>query len=878
MLFRKALIDRLRNTTGAALIFICGPAGSGKTSLARQWIEQGKRRGAWYSLDEEDNRPDAFFRYLLATLSQADEQLKSKLRPLLADRHALSAESVIVHLIGALSHLSYRIPLVLDDFHHITNCDLHDCLARLIRYMPDSLQIVIVSRHNLPTPVNAVVVKKNHTVITSDDLKFKEKESIDLFRKAISNGLSVDRARDLHRHMDGWATGLQLIDLLIQRKGGRLELSSILNQVYEDVANYLIHDSLRMQPESMRQFIFTTALLDQFSPSLCVAVSGRQDALKILTRLERMNLFLIPLDADRKWYRYHHVFSEVVRHHIALSDPDSIKAVQVKAAKWLALNNCPEDALHCALQSNDLEFAAGLMEDVNVRYFETLDLSAGLRWISKLPKRVLNRRALLRLQKCGFLFILMELSDVKEIISSIENNGSPDFSCYSGDKLALCQDLTTCFKYILDIFFIGNTSAIEQFQVKKKNINLHNPLLLSYIETYIVSILISKGDLSQADHVLHGLTTVAVAKHSQFLKKKLYQAQTMSLIAKLRGRLSQAEEIIQQVLDFFSCQGNRHIEMSFYLHRHMASIYYQQNRLGKAREYAANALKYCKNFGMYNEILAGNELWLQLYLAAGEKEQAAQCINKIKAYAIRLGIARIIDSAELCAARFAIEQDNLGAAGLWSQRRNLKSDESFSLLFGMECLTQARLYYAKGQYGHGAQLLRTLRNRCIKRNLGELVLHIDILQSAVYHAMNREDKAVFILKQALVLSEGEGYIRPFVNDAKNISPVLRGIVRQSAHDLSPDFLEKVLVACNMQTSRQSASCMRSRVDGLVLTQREFEILGWVAQGFQNKEIAQKAFIAIPTVKSHVSNILVKLDVKTRTQAILKAKEMNLLMM
>ena len=876
LLARTNLMDRLRIAGGSAVILISGPAGSGKTSLTCQWIEQEKLPVAWYSLDEEDNSPDSFFRYLLTALVQTDQQLKNALNPLLADGHALSAENAIPHLIDALSNLTHTIRLVLDDFHQITNRDIHDAVARFVLYMPDGLQVIVLSRYSFPAPVDAAVVKKDYTEITADELKFTETEALDLLRKVISDGFPVDRVRDLHRHMEGWAAGLQLIGLSIRSKGAPLDLSNILNRAHEQIANYLIHDILQMQPEKMREFVLATALLDRFNPELCIAVTGMQDAVKILARLESMNLFLIPLDTGRKWYRYHHMFSQAIRHQVAMSNPDFVTAILAKAANWLAQNDYLEDALRCAFQSKDFEFAADLMEDDIMHFCETLDLASGIRWISRLPESVLNQRALLRLLQCGLLSLLMELSDVKAIISAIENSGDPDFSRYSGERLALCQDLFVCFSYMLHIFYADETSVVEDFQALRNNINLQNPFLEAYIETHIVSILISKGDLAQAENLLNRLSTVAVPRHDHLLRKRIHHAQIMALISKHRGRLSQAEQIIQQVLDFFNRQAREHIHMTFFLHRQLGNIYYQQNRLQEAREYAANTLRYYENFGLFDEIIAGNELWLQLHLAAGEKEQATQCIHKIRAYAVKLGIARLSDSADVCAARLALDLGNLAAAGLWSQRRNLQPDEPFSLLFAMECLTQARLFYAKGQYEKAAPLLETLRNRCVQKNLEELVLHIDIVQSAVYHAMNRPKKAVSLLKNALVHAEFEGYIRPFVNDYKLISPVLTGIVKQLPSDQSLDHLGRVMVACGMPLSSLTTARAGNQVANLTLSQREIEILTWVAQGCQNKEIARKAFISITTVKSHVSNIMVKLNAKTRTQAVLKAKERNIL--
>lgn len=881
MLLRETLIQRLCAAEAYPFLVISGPAGSGKTSLVGQWIEQARLQVAWYSLDEEDNEPDLFFRYLLTSLAQTDDRLHKAFCPILENHWELAAENVIPHIIESLSVLPLDIHLVLDDFQRITNAEIHNALARLIEHIPTRLHIIILSRYCLPAPIDAVTLKKERIEISAADLRFKEKEAAALYKEVIPLSISPEQIHDLNRHMEGWAAGLQLVGLSIKSQGHHQNLSNILNQANEQVANYLIHDILRLQPEKIRNFVFTTALLDRFNPELCAEVTGMPDVLKTIAHLEHINLFLIPLTTDsnsqRRWYRYHHMFSGVIRRQAAINDPNSIPATLRKAALWYARHHHLEDALSTAFRSCDIEFTADLMEDFIMGYVETFDVAAGLRWILKLPEKVLNQRVLLRLQQCGFLSLMMELTDIKEIMTFMEKEGEPDLSRYSGDKLKFCQDLIDYFRCMLDILYAGETAGEAQLQALRNKIRFQNPLYAGYSDTHIVSIRILKGDLCLAESFLDRLAETAVPRPDQLMKKKVYHAHARALIAKRRGRLRKAEDIIQQVMNYFNQQGCDDIPMAFLLHRHMGNIYYQQNRLDKARQCAADAEKNnSEHFGLYDEIMAGNELWLQLHLAAEAIEPALQCIRKIETLGVKLRMPRIGASAEVCTARMAISQGNLKAAGIWSKRRNVQPEEPFSMLYAMECLTQARLFYACEQFEETVHLLEILRNRCIERDLAELLLQINILQSAALHALNRPETAVRLLTEALAFSGIEGYIRPFVDDSKLIAPVLQLIAEKVPSDLSLAHLETILTACDIPIFKPAKLRRFSINDYEALTQRETEILEWISLGFQNKEIAQKAFIAITTVKSHVSNILVKLNVKTRTQAVLKAREIHIL--
>lgn len=856
---------------------LSGPAGSGKTSLACQWIEQAKLQVAWYSLDEEDNEPDQFFRYLLTTLIQAEQRCADTLGPILANPRGLQAEGVMPSLMEALSSLPQRVHLVLDDFHQITDSGIHAALAGLVEHIPASLQLVILSRHALPAPVDAAAVEENRMEITARDLKFTETESADFFKMVTSNGFSVHQIRELNRHLEGWAAGLQLIGLSLNAKGAEIaDLPWVFNQAHDKLASYLIHDILRQQPQEIRDFVFATALLDRFNVELCTEVTGMPDAAGVLARLERMNLFLIPLDADRKWYRYHHMFCEIVRRQLAGPHADAIPRTMRKGARWLARNHYLEDALRTAFRFNDMEFAADLMEDYIMDYIEQYDLTTGLRWILKLPESMLRLRPLLRLQQCAFLFIMMAPAEVKEIIAAVDRNGLPDFSRYSGEKLALCQNYTAYFKCMLQILYAANAEAIAKFQALQGKCFPQNPLLVGAIEMLMVFILISNGDFTVAETFLARVSDRSHSDSGRMLAKEIILAKAQTLIARHRGRLRKAEAIIRQVLQIPELKACAPPSMASLLHRHLGHILYLRNRLEEARECLAIAEKYCRQSGLLDEIMAGNELRLQLHLAAKEDSLAVQCIRQMHALSDRLGMPRVAACADACAARLAIDQGNPAAALLWSQRRGLQEDEPFSLLFSMECLTQTRLLYALGQYLPATHLLETLRKRCVRRDLAELVLQIDILHAAILHKLDQPEKGQSRLEDALAYAQTEGYLRPFVNDADLIAPILKRIADRRPFKLSADYLETVLAACRIPLMEPAVVREPDYYALEKLSQREMEILECLSQGLKNQEIARETYISINTVKSHVRKILVKLNVKTRTQAILKARQLNLL--
>lgn len=874
MLLRRDLIQRLCAAEGAAFVLISGPAGSGKTSLACQWLKKVSLRAAWYSLDQADNEPDLFYRYLLESFILADKALKRPFGPMLGHRQQLDGDFVIPHIVESLSVSERRIQLVLDDFHYIQNEDILNGLTRLIQYMPSCLQLIILSRYRLPASIDAVAIKRERLEISDSDLKFSEMEITELYVKIHPVSLSTQQIRELNRHVEGWAAGLQLIGLEAKSKGDDFDLSKVLTQAHEQVAGYLVHDILNPQPEDVRDFVIATALLDRFNAEMCAEVTGQENAAGLLARIADANIFLVPLDTHGNWYRYHHMFSGVVRHRMSIDDPDSIPATLRKASQWFAANGYIEDAMRNAFKSGDFEFTADLMEDHIDQYMVQLNPKAGVLWISRLPADILNQRILLGLHQCLLLLMLMEFSKLRDVLTTIESRATQTLKRYSGDKRTLCKDYMVFHKCMLEIADADLSVDVFQFQALGSKISPQNSWLSRSIEVNIVYALIHRADFSMAEAVLARVSEMTVT--IDLMIKRIYYDKARVLIAINRGQLHGAEAIIRKALQDFNRQGVQNTSMVFLLHRHLGHIFYLQNRLAEAQECADLAFRYCENSELLGELAVGNELRMLLHLAAGRKKEAAEWLKQLRIFSVECGAPNLPEGLDVCAARFAVEQGNLAPAVVWSQRRKLKADEPFSLLFGMECLTQARLYYAQGKYMDAHYLLEVLRYRSLKRDLMDLVLHIDILRCAISHALNDCETAKSILMGALITSEAEGYVRPFVNDAEHIAPVLKVIAKEACASFLSAHMEIVFSACHIPMPRSIASNGDEIALNRGLTQREIEILGWIAQGCQNKKIAQKTSVSINTVKTHVHRILSKLDVRTRTQAIIKARAMNII--
>ncbi len=874
MLQRQNLMDKLSAGKDSRLTLISGPAGSGKTSLACQWIQQENPRVAWYGLDETDNEIDVFIRYLAHAFIEADSRLESGMGPLLQSKKTLSAKDTLPHFIHCLLDLTEDIYLVLDDFHLIDAGEVPDFLGHLFQFPPPKLHTVIISRHSLPEALSRFMVRGQTMEISASDLKFSEKETGAFFEEVMSINLPEERVFDLARRTEGWAAGLQMIGLSIQNKEHILNMGEILNRTYEQATDYLIPEVIRFQSEKIRHFLETTVLLDRFNVNLAKKVSGLEDSSEILDHLLRANLFLIPLDPDGGWYRYHHLFSETLRRRMEASFPEQVSSTRRDAALWLAKNDYPEDALRLASDSLDVALTVELLEDHMQHYLECNEYSLALRWILKLPPEILLERPLLRFHECLLKLELGWITDALAILADIKAHGPEPFQFYSDDKRRLCEDYLVYLKAITRYYSNPISIDLNQLQEMAQKISSENKYFSGEIRMTIVLSYLLQGNLPATREALKDASKIILSSDS--MKQKILLFRTNVFVAMYGGFLHEAESLLDRASQYLEGSHQSKGPLKSFLYLPAAWIAYLRNDLDKALEYASTGLRYAELAEDIDINLLANTLMSYIHMAMSHRIDAVRFMQNNRAIAKRVGVPGVIAMTDVQAASLYMAQGDLGFAEKWAESRKVRPDEPFSLILKGECLTQAELFFRKGQYEEALRILKTLRTRCLKRDMMAVVLEIDIKRAAVHWAIDDQDKAKTAMEQALSFSEPEAYIRPFVDHAENISQLLIHMDEKGLPAHLSAHLKTIIHACGLFSEEDSASNRPEKNEKTYLTPREMEILDLMAKGHKNEEISQKAFIFINTVKAHTTHIFKKMGVKTRVQAILKAKELGLL--
>ncbi len=874
MLPREHLVRRLSEGKDHRLIVVTGLAGSGKTSLVSQWVGLDKLPTVWYSLDTSDNESDLFFRYLLTALADVNPGLAGPIRSLLALPGPLAGKELVPFLIEQFVHLPRDFYIVLDDYHLIRSKEVHDAVSYLLERVPSKVHVVIVSRYAVPFSLGHFRVRNQIVEISASDMRFTEEETTRFLREIMALDLSNDEVHRLADHTEGWAGGLQLFGLSLKKKGNFRDLGDILAMARQETADYLVDEVVEAQPGKIKSFLRITALLGRFNTDLCREVTGLPDAAEILDHLYRNNLFLIPLDEEQVWYRYHHLFSEALRKGVQLSSPEVYRDIQRKAALWFAANGYLEDAFRHAFSSGDLEFAADLLEDYLLYIPDCTGYSSGLRWIAKVPYEILNRRALLRLHDCGQKVESFRLAEIEEILRDIEERRPEVFDRYEGRKKTLCLDLFTYFRTVIPYYYRDPENAdVERLNEACKVISSENRQFAGYIGICIAMGQLIRGNPVMAGEALREASTAIFSSESLWARMLWFRYSAM--VEGTQGHLHRSEALLKEALEMLDRRGLSESPLKSSLYLPMAWIAYYRNDLHGAQEYVVSAMAFGEQATFVRDVVDGWLLLLLIRLARGEPEEAARSVQKAREVVRGLDASDTVASLDAWIIRISMVKGDLKAAMRWADQRKLSMDEPFSNRFLHECLANVEVLHRQGFHEKAAGMLQELRGLCSDRNLMVAVFDIDLFYAGVLHALNDHEGAVAVMERAVAFADSEGFVKPMWDYGPLIAPIVLEMAGSRPEKQTSLFFQVLMESCGI--TREDASPLnRPATRAGDLTSREIEILKLMAAGYKNQEIAEKAFVSLPTIKTHNRHIFDKLDVKTRTQAIKRARELKLL--
>ena len=877
IVLRPRLIERLNEGMHRKLTLISAPAGFGKTTLVSEWIAGCGRTVTWLSLDEGDNDPTRFLTYLVAALQTIAANIGKGVLVILQSPQPPPIESILITLLNEITTISDSFILVLDDYHVINSKPVDKALAFLLEHLPPQMHLVIASREDPHLPLARLRARGQLTELRTADLRFTPSEAADFLNEVMGLDLSAEDIAALETRTEGWIAGLQLAAISMRGHKDAVSFIKSFTGSHHFVLDYLVEEVLQQQSEDVQAFLLRTSILDRMCGPLCEAVlrtpvgSGQET----LEYLERANLFIIPLDSERHWYRYHHLFGDLLRQR--LGKPKEFAEFHLRASRWHEENGDLGAAFHHAIAAGDFVRAAGLAETAWQGMEESFQTAAWLGWVKKLPEEVIRARPALCVQ-LSWAFSLAGEPETSEI--HLQN---------AEQALAGAADKTEPKPFLGSIALAraynaqiqGNLAdtvkyAEQAIQLIPENDFYHrSQAAMSLESTHWAS-----GNLESAIRVLGDwMESMTQLGNHVFVVASAFGV--ADLLVGL-GRLSDAERTYLDALQLAAQHGPEAEHITAHHHLGLSMIYRQRGD----DTLAVYHLKRAAELG-----LQITPVWqyrwhvaqAQLKEAAGDLGSALALLDEAKRVYIQTVVPDLRPIASL-KARIYLKQGRPDKARAWAAERGLSLADEVSYLHEFEHLTLARLEIANPQVN--ALLARLLQGAEAQKRRGS-ALDILLVQALAHEAQGNRPQALAALEYALIQAEPEGYVRIFVDEGEAMRSLLRMLIEKQSrnrdHPLS-DYVEKLLAAFT-QPEAEPKSARPGRASAIIhqktdmiepLSERELEVLKLLRSELSGPEIALQLIVSLHTLRTHTNNIYNKLGVNNRRAAVRRAEELDLL--
>jgi LuxR family maltose regulon positive regulatory protein len=855
-------------------------------------------RIAWLSLDDGDNDPARFLTYFIAALNRAEGNEsalgKGALSMLQSSQQPPPPETTLTSLINEIAAIPDRIIIILDDYHLIEARLVHDVLSFLLEHLPHQLHLVIATREDPYLPLSRLRARGQLTELRAADLRFTSSEAAEFLNRVMGLALSAEDIAALETRTEGWIAGLQLAAIALQgtismqNQEASTKFIKSFSGSHHLVLDYLIEEVLEQQPESVQSFLLKTAILERLNGSLCDALTDQEDGQQTLEKLKRSNLFIVPLDEERRWFRYHHLFADLLRQRLHQTQSDLVHELHSRASKWYEQNRLKDEAVDHALSAGDFERVTLLIEEQADSIWEHGELTKFRRWLEGLPADLVFSKPQLCILHAESLIARGQMDAAEQSLQVAEQALNPS------------TDQTT------------QTSPVEQDQPPGANMMIlrgrvaANRALVARVRGDV------EGTLQFARQALEYLpedeltwrSTVAILLgHAHSIKGEMeaaYQAQLEALEAtkasgniflfltanvnlavtlRQQGWLQQILEICQQQLQLANENEMSQSIVVGWLLTIWGEVLAELNDLDGAIDKARKGVELTERSGdKIVAMLCESYLCLMRVLySRKDLVSAEEVIQKLESIVRESDVPiKVTSMIAAWQARIWLAQNKLEAASQWVGERGLDVDGELPFLREDEYVVLARILFAQGRLDETEKLLQRLLKATEAGGRTSRVIEILTLQSLSFQVRGDIDHAITTLEKALTLAESEGFIRTFVDEGP---PMARLLYEALSREIAPDYVRRLLAAFPIgEPEKADPSEPLAPESELIepLSEREIEVLQLISKGLTNQVIATRLYLSLNTVKAHTRNIYGKLGVNNRTQAVARARALGIL--
>ncbi len=894
---RDRLLRRLDDACRARLVLLSAPAGFGKSTLLSTWIRKRQPRVGWVSLDARDDDPLRFWSYVVAALADLWPGRWETVRTMLQSLQPPPIEGVLTELLNVLVATEDSAVLILDDYHEISDAAIHDGLCFLLEHLPQHICLILSGRSAPPLPLARLRARRQLVELGAAELRFTHDEAEDFLNRVMGLALQTEDVATLANLTEGWVAGLQLAALSIQ---GAPDVGAFLTTFsggHRYILDYLAQEILARQPPERSDFLLTTSILERMCGSLCDAITGREDGQDALAALERDNLFVMPLDRERRWYRYHRLFRDFLRVRLAEDrDAAAVAALRRQASEWAADHNDVPEAVEHALQAEDYGWAKELIERVLLDMFDRSELRTLMGWLGQLPDVVVSEDRHLSMAMAWALLatggqdaVEPHLQDVERLVGarataldapaglSVEQRGAlAEISCVRATLCFNRADLANVIVYSEQaLAYLGDDvqRGIFNHRLAVQGISAFNLALAKEFggETEAALARFDEAiDLLREDEN-HHLLPLAISHLAQ--------------LTVVQGRLREAAAIYREALREVARHGIPS-PLSGVAYVGLGTLLYQWNELDHAADHLQQGIDLGKPWSHWEILLGGYVGLACIDLARGAPDRARERLGALMATSQLFKMEWAVPSIEAYRALIAVRVGEVETAAAWAATFELPQEGEIPSVMEPYVLILVRVLIARGYPEQARGWLSRLLAGAERTGRRDRIIEALTLEAVALHAQGEEEAALASLTRALALGEPEGYVRVFLDEGAPVRTLLSALAPRVAFaarlldigDAGPagdassteEGAAERLAAASQEGARSSPDLPEP------LTDRELEVLALMAEGLTNQAIADRLFVSINTVKTHAKHIYEKLGVGSRAQAAVRGVELGLL--
>lgn len=864
---RQRLIDIISAGAHRKLTLVSAPAGYGKTTLASEWASGCGFPAAWYSLDDGDTDPARFLRYFIRAIQMVSPGTGQGILGLLDSPQPPAVDNLLLALINEISGLEQKVVLVLDDYHLISAGPANEIMKFFLEHQPATIHLVFTTREDPDLPLARLRAGDQLTELRAADLEFTLTEAAEFLNRVMDLNLPGEDVSILETRTEGWIAGLQLAAISLRGQKDPAAFIQGFTGSHHYVLDYLITEVVRQQPEAVQKFLLCTSILDRMCGSLCDALleSRPGHGQEILLSLEQSNLFIIPLDNERKWYRYHHLFADLLQQQLRLNPPSlaslpmemtgtEIEAeLHIRASQWYEDSGLEVEAFQHAALAGDLDRTERLINGNGMPLHFRGVTAPVLRWLDSLPFSVMNERPSLWVMYGAATMISGHPSQVEPKLKAAEfilkdmeeNERTRDLT----GQIAAMRALVAASQNDIEAIVAQSKRALEY--LAPDNLSIRTMTTFSLGVVYEL-----QNDREAATRAFNEVISTGQASGNF-----MFTLAALSSLAGLQmseNKLREAEKTYRRSVEIINDPDHW---LAYDSHYGLARVFYEWNDLPAAEHHARSSIRLAPQVecGM---VVSSEALLARICLARGDIKGAVNQVAAAYQTARERQLVDRISDVQAVEVEVLLRQGELEAAGALARQSGLP-------------VSQARVLLAGGELDAALDIVQKLLWKLMEMDRPDERLKAMALLVAALKIKGETGKAIRQLDNLYALSEPEGFIRLFADEGE---PMRQVLAEAAGQGIEPDYTARLLAAFPSQVDETSRSREERSNQPLIdpLSPRELEVLALIAQGLSNREIGEKLFLALSTVKGHSRVIFDKLQVQRRTEAVARARELGLL--